>query len=64
MIRAALLRRVIAFSADLKQKPVYLRNQPDAMSRLDADAGIEAEKKKIQGLIDRGYFKIVDCPRN
>jgi hypothetical protein len=52
------------FSADLKQKLVDPRNHADAMSRGDADAWIEAEKKEIQGLIDRGCFKIVDCPPN
>ena len=52
------------FLADLKRKLVYLRNHADAMFRLDADAWIEAEKKEIQGLIDRGCFKIVDCPPN
>ena len=47
------------FVAD-ETKLVDPRNHADAMSRLDADAWIEAGKKEIHQLIDRGCFKIVD----
>ena len=52
----------VCFSADFKQKLVDPKNHADAMARSDASAWKDAEIKEVQGLIDRGCFKIVDRP--
>jgi hypothetical protein len=52
----------VCYSADFKQKLVDPKNRPDAMARSDASAGKEADIKEVQGLINRGCFKIVDHP--
>ena len=54
----------VCFSADFKQKLVDPKNHADAMARSDASAWKEAEIKEVQGLINRGCFKIVDRPAN
>ena len=54
----------VCFSADFKQKLVDPKNHADAMARSDAAAWKEAEIKEVQGLINRGCFKIVDRPAN
>ena len=54
----------VCLSADFKQKFVDPKNHADAMARSDASAWKEAEIKEVQGLINRGCFKIVDRPAN
>jgi hypothetical protein len=54
----------VCYSADFKQKLVDPKNHADAMARSDASAWKEAEIKEVQGLINRGCFKIVDRPAN
>ncbi len=54
----------VCFFADFKQILVDLKNHADAMARSDASAWKESEIKEVQGLINRGCFKIVDRPAN
>jgi hypothetical protein len=54
----------VCFSADFIQKLVDPNNRADAMAHSDASAWKEAEIIEVQGLINCGCLKIVDCPAN